>query len=509
MTFLKRYQDYIILFSLFLLSFFYATASVPLFNLDEGAFSEATREMLRNGDLVTTYLGGELRFDKPILIYWLQLLSVKIFGINEFSFRLPSALSAFFWGVCLYLFTKRNFDRKKAFWSAFLFASSLQITVIGKAAVADALLNLFIASTMFCMWEYFKTRKRKYLYLLFSFMALGTLTKGPIAVFIPFFVSFFYLLAKGRLDFWLRSVFDPKGLLLFFLIALPWYAIEYLKEGEAFIEGFIIKHNIQRFNSAFENHKGGFFYYVPVLLAGLLPFTGVILHSLLKIRKNLNDLTLFLLIWFSFVFIFFSFSQTKLPHYIIYGYTPLFIIASLAIDDFRSKKAIVFPVLSLFLLFLFLPEAASFFKDSLKGEYLKEIIENAPVYFNFFYKAKIAAAILILTLAYFLEDFKKIAVITGFATLFVINSAVIPAYASLVEAPVKEAGIFIKKLAPKNAVMYGINTPSLMVYADRIVKRKYPENGDVVFTKIDKLKEFKKYEILWEKNGIVVIKKIF
>ncbi len=506
MAFLKKYKDILILCFIFFLSFFYGLGDVPLFNLDEGAFSEATREMLRGGDLITTYLGGELRFDKPILIYWLQLLSVKIFGINEFAFRFPSALSGALWGVVIYLFVKKYIDKESAFWSAFFFASSLQITIIAKAAIADALLNLFIVLTMFSMWDYFQTKNRKYLYGVFIFMALGTLTKGPVAVLIPFAVSLFYLGIKRDFRFWLKSVFDIKGLLLFALIAFPWYIAEYLKEGQAFIEGFILKHNIQRFNSAFESHKGSSFYYIPVLLIGLLPFSGLIVYSFFKIKRFFNDLVLFLSIWFLFVFIFFSFSGTKLPHYVIYGYTPLFILAALAAKEFKYKGMIVFPSIFIFLVFAFLPQIANLFIGNIKDEYVKILIENAYLYFDTFYKVKILTAVVLLVGVYLLvKDIKKVLISVSFLFIFVINFAVIPAYASLVEEPIKEAGLFIKKNNLKNVVMHSINTPSIMVYADRVIKRDYPKKGDIVFTKVNKLKEFENYKILWKKNGVVLV----
>ena len=77
-----------------LISFFLLLGHAPLFDVDEGAFSQATLEMFQRGDFLSTYLNGQPRYDKPILIYWLQALSVAIFGVNEFAFRFPSALCA-------------------------------------------------------------------------------------------------------------------------------------------------------------------------------------------------------------------------------------------------------------------------------------------------------------------------------------------------------------------------------------------------------------------------------
>ena len=145
-----RYGTLLLASALFL-SFYAALGMAPLFDLDEGAFSEATREMLLSHNFVTTYLNQELRFDKPILIYWLQAASVSIFGPHEFAFRLPSAIAATLWALAIHRFARRWLDPAAAFWAAFTMVTSLQVTIIAKAAIADALLNMFIAPSIFAL----------------------------------------------------------------------------------------------------------------------------------------------------------------------------------------------------------------------------------------------------------------------------------------------------------------------------------------------------------------------
>jgi len=144
-----------ILLFFILIAFFIPLSLAPLFDLDEGAFSEATREMLVGKDYITTYLNGELRFDKPILIYWFQLLSVKTFGLNEFALRFPSAIAGAFWAGGIYLFSKKLFNTKIAFFATLFMISSLQINMIAKASIADSLLNLCIALSMFGIYLFF------------------------------------------------------------------------------------------------------------------------------------------------------------------------------------------------------------------------------------------------------------------------------------------------------------------------------------------------------------------
>src|SRR5215217_1595177 len=131
------------------LSLFLWLGHAPLFDVDEGAFSEATLEMFQRGDFLSTYLNGEPRYDKPILVYWLQALGVALLGPTEWAFRLPSAICASGWAWITYLFVKHHYGNERASLSAVVLATSLGVFIIGRAATADALLNLLIAASMF------------------------------------------------------------------------------------------------------------------------------------------------------------------------------------------------------------------------------------------------------------------------------------------------------------------------------------------------------------------------
>jgi 4-amino-4-deoxy-L-arabinose transferase-like glycosyltransferase len=423
--------------------------NVPLFDLDEGAFSEATREMLLNKNFLTTYLNGELRFDKPILIYWFQALSVSIFGLNEFALRIPSVIFSLLWLSAIYLFTNRYFNEKTALYTSIIFLSSLQINIITKAATADALLNMFIVLSMFSFYHYFKTKNINYLYYTFTFIGFGVLTKGPIAILVPFACTFIFLLIKKEFLFWIKSVFNIKGLLIFLVIALPWYILEYLDQGQLFIDGFFLKHNLSRFNSAFEGHSGTYLYFIPVLVFGLLPFSTLVIKTLTKIKTYLNnDINLFLFIWFIFVFIFFSFSNTKLPHYIIYGYTPLFIL-----------MGIVF------------------------NEYLKQ--ENKKVFL-----------VLFLPLLFFL---------TSFIFVISVNYIIVPVVGKIQQEPIKNIALYAKENKLK-INMYKMNNPSFNLYSQSLVRKGAPKKGEYILTKKIYLKDFNKYTTIKEEMGIVLIK---
>ena len=130
--------------------------------------------------------------------------------------------------------------------------------------------------------------------------------------------------STSRIGEFLRAMFNPGGWALLLLIAAPWYVAIYLQQGQAFIDGFILKHNVARFTDTFEGHGGNVLYYVPVLLLMLLPFTGLLLQLL---RKRplvaIEPLERYCWLTFGFVFVFFSLSGTQLPHYLLYGISPL------------------------------------------------------------------------------------------------------------------------------------------------------------------------------------------
>src|SRR5690606_36353083 len=180
-----------------LLSFFAAMGGYALFDLDEGAFSQATLEMLASGEYLMTYLDGQPRYDKPILIYWLQALSVRLFGAGEFAFRLPSALAASAWAVALFYFARQVLDRPTAAVAVLIMVNALVVTIIGKSATADALLNLWLALIFFDMYRYYLAPSNSRAMRVYLWMALGVLTKGPIAVALPFAVGTIFFVWSG------------------------------------------------------------------------------------------------------------------------------------------------------------------------------------------------------------------------------------------------------------------------------------------------------------------------
>lgn len=490
------------------ISFFFNIHAIPLFDLDEGAFSEATREMLARGDFISTFLDGAPRFDKPILIYWLQALSVSTFGLNEFALRLPSALAAMFWCLAVLTFTWRIKDERHGLLAALVMACSFEVSVMGSAATADALLNLFIAGSMFSIFLYWRERRAAWLHLCFALIGLGFLTKGPVAVLIPLAVSFIFFALKRELKFWLSAVFNPLGLAIFLAIAAPWYIAQYLKEGDAFIQGFFFKHNIDRFHSPMEKHDGSYFYYIPVVLLAVLPFTSLMLRVLSRTRQLVkSDFGLFAILWFGFVLVFFSLSGTKLPHYVLYGLSGLFILMGCSLDRLHWRFWQFLPALLWFALLLGLPEILQWAEPRLDDPFAVEMLQGAADTFGLGYRLFFAGACLLVLVCMaepWITPGDKLLVV-GLVSAAGISFLLLPAVGEVKQAPIKEAAEYAIQHDLK-PVRWMLNTPSFSVYTQQVMESREPLPGEVALTKSKYLPELAKYELLYQRNGISLVR---
>ena len=498
-----------------LISFYLCTGTVPLFDLDEGAFAEATREMLHSGYYLMTYLDGAPRFDKPILIYWFQAVSVLAFGKNEFAFRLPSALAATVWALALFQFVKPRLGRDTAAVATLVMCNVLVVSVIGSAATADALLNMWLALIFFDIYRYYEEPSRRHIWRVYFWFGFAMLTKGPVGIFLPLVVSLVFFAGSKAMKPWLRAVFNPVGWLIFLVVALPWHLAVYLDQGPAFFRAFYLKQNLGRFSSTMESHGGSVFYYMWVLPLSLLPFTGWLIRILARFRQGLADpLDRFLWCWFGVVFVFFSLSQTQLPHYMLYGATPLFILMARHRDALRSRWLAFVPAALILVLYLFLPEVVALAAHKAKHSYDAALLARGPEVFGWVYRA-IVGACLALAVAAVIAWRKHspwlVLVAIGVLTSAALNGAVIQAAGALQQGPVKDAAAEAKML-DLPTVAYRIRMPSFSVYRGAITPHRDPEPGELVFTRIDRVDELKemfpggRVGMVFREGGIVLLK---
>ena len=480
---------------------FLALGTAPLFDLDEGAFTASTTEMFLRGDFLSSHLLGEPRYDKPILIYWLQAASVSLLGSSEFTWRLPSALASSLWILATHGFVARVRDQRTGLAAALIVATAVGLTIITRAATADALLNLFVAIAGYASWLWLRERERRWLYAAWLAMALGFLTKGPIALLLPGGALLLWCATRRDWRTFYSWVTAPGPLLLFALVALPWFAVETWREGPGFLEGFFLKHNLSRFDTPMEGHGGRPFYYMPVVLISLLPHTGLLLLAVTRLKIIWYDeLLRFGLLWFLFAFALFSFSGTKLPHYVYYGYGGLVLILATQVEQQAARWLLALSGALTFSLLLALPSLLENALPRLKPDdlLLATGLRFGPTYWLW---CTSALALSLLSLRSATARFALYA--NGLTAGVAVAWFLLPIAGQVQQAPVKQAGLFARHLT-EPLLLYGVNTPSFQTYAGRQVGKRPPRAGDVVLTRESSLTTLPRNEVLFRSRGYVL-----
>jgi len=320
------------------------TWNMPLIDRDEPRFAEAAREMIERQDYVVPYFNNVYRFDKPPLIYWLQVACYRILGDTDFAARLPSILCTLLTGLLIYAFAWRlreSEDRESAgrfaWLAAAIYLTALQTLIHGRAAVADAAMILFTTASLWFGWETIRRLAENprgapwsigWWWAFVLSLGLGFLAKGPVAwlPIIPYGV-FAWQMAGG----WegLRRAGVLAALALALAIVGWWGIPALIATGGEYFEIGIGKHVVQRSVYAMEGHGARNFFvylltlpiYLPVVFIFFLPWS-IWLPGLWK-ERTARDWRGYLWWWVGVVFVIFSLIKTKLPHYILPAYPAL------------------------------------------------------------------------------------------------------------------------------------------------------------------------------------------
>src|SRR5580692_416837 len=317
--------DWLLLAGFCAFLFFFGLAFFGLIGADEPRYAQVAREMLARHDWITPTLGGKPWLEKPPLYYWQAILAYSIFGVSDWAARLPSAIDATLMVVVTYLFLKR-FRPGFQLDGALMTASAAGIVGFARAASTDMPLAAMFTIVMLAWYAWYESGSRGYLAIFYCFLALGTLAKGPLAPLLAAIVIVIFAVVKSDYSLLWRTLWIP-GVLLFCAVALPWYVAVQMKNPE-FFRIFILQHNLARFGTNLYRHKEPFWYYIPVVLLGLVPWTVFVAASLVETirvwwaeRREMlasdDALNAFLVIWILVPALFFSLSQSKLPGYIV------------------------------------------------------------------------------------------------------------------------------------------------------------------------------------------------
>ncbi len=324
------------------------------FDKDEPKYLEAAWEMVKSGDYITPYYNYELRFDKPILVYWLIAGGYQLFGVNEFGGRFFVSIFGVLTVLLLYWWLYRRKSEDFAFWSSLILLSSLDFIVMSSVAMPDIVLTFFISASLILFFEAYHTGSKKYYLTAFAASGFATLTKGPVGLVLPGLVAVIYLVIRRDLLKTLKRIPWVSGFGIYLAIVLPWYGAVLYKHGYQFFKDFIIFHNIHRFTSKVPGHPTEWWYYLANYPWMFLPWSFFFPFALFRaVKKKLHvtdELLSFSVIWFFTVIAFFQIAHTKLAHYLLPSFPPFAIITAWYLKTHRERLPIL--LTSIILLFL-------------------------------------------------------------------------------------------------------------------------------------------------------------
>jgi 4-amino-4-deoxy-L-arabinose transferase-like glycosyltransferase len=331
-------RDLLLLAVVLGIPFFQYLGGLPLIDPDEGRYAEIPREMLQSGDLITPTLNYVKYFEKPPLLYWINAASLKIFGMNEFGARFPSALCGLLTVLATYIIARQLYGRRTALISALILGTSAGFVLQSRIILTDMLLTFCLTAALgsFIVAAGREGRRSRALpwYLFYLFCALATLAKGLIGMVFPAGIIFFYLLLGRRWNL-LREMRLIPGLLLFLAVAAPWFVAVSLQNPE-FAHFFFIREHFERFTSTVHGRYQPLWFFVPVLLGTMLPWSFFIPGALFRAWRDRHQeesrAGMYLLIWAALIFLFFSESSSKLIPYILPVFPPLALLVGRRID---------------------------------------------------------------------------------------------------------------------------------------------------------------------------------
>lgn len=300
--------------------------------------------MLKSGDYISTRLCGCLWFEKPALLYWMSAAGYHLFGVNEFAARVPAAAAALATVAVVYLALRRLGTHSLALASALVLATSGIFIAYARVATPDMILTAAITAALLAAFHSTRSSglaRSVFWALSFFFVGLAVLAKGLVGAVLVIAIFGIYLVFAGQL----RSVRWQDwlvGLVVFLAVAGTWYGPVTMRHGWAFIEEFFFRHHFQRYTSNEFGHPQPVYFFVLVAAAGLAPWTFFLIPAIARLRSlrdSRDSLLVLAWIWAVVPVVFFSFSESKLPGYILPVFPALAVILGAEVERFWSGEA--------------------------------------------------------------------------------------------------------------------------------------------------------------------------
>ena len=313
---------------------------------DEGRYAEIPREMVVSGDWTTPRLNDLKYFEKPPLQYWATAVAYEVFGEHQWTSRIWAALTGFA-GILLAWFAgTRLFGRTAGIYAALLLGSSMLYAMMAHINTLDMGVTFFITlgifSLLFAQKEEHATQRRNWMLLAWAGLALAVLSKGLMGLILPGTALFLYSVFNRDITVWKRMHWF-SGLLLFLLITVPWFVLV-IKANPEFFDRFFIYEHYTRFTTKVHGRYQPWYYFVPILLLGMLPWTVLMFDTLLRTwRSSVQQVKAFsperfLLVWAVFVYLFFSVSDSKLPSYLLPMFPALALLMGKQLAEMSARR---------------------------------------------------------------------------------------------------------------------------------------------------------------------------
>lgn len=312
----------------------FSIVAFPLSEPDETRYAEIAREMVATGDWVIPRVSGSPYVDKPPLLFWATAVCFEVGGIHPVTARLPVVLAALACVILTWWWANRLYGRWIAWLTALILATSPLFFALGQHLLFDMPLAFFVTLALVGVWRGLEASSRAWILVAWTALALGILTKGPVAVILVGGTTAAHLLFLRNRSA-VRTVLDPVGIGLAVLITMPWFVAAEI-ENPGFLSVFFLHHHLQRFIDPW-HHQEPWWYYLACLPLVLFPwsilaFLGAVFGRIVRVPSRWSPITRFLVIWAGGTVLFFSFSDSKIVTYILPAMPPLAMLSARVIS---------------------------------------------------------------------------------------------------------------------------------------------------------------------------------
>ena len=324
---------------------FSGLGAIGLVGPDEPRYAAIARAMAETHDWITPRLWGAPWFEKPVLYYWAAGIAMRVFGVSEFSARLPSALAALLAVAAVKWTALRSYGLRAAWYALLMLPASVAMIGFARAASPDMLFAGLLTAAMAVASEMLqKSRPGWVLRMAFGFfLGAAVLAKGPAAVILAGGATLLWAALSRQ---WLAPFrfLHPLVIAVFCATALPWYVLCALRNPD-FLRVFIWHHNFERYLTPVFEHRQPFWFFGAIFLVGILPWLPLLAGAFRGAHRDQQDLSarnspaLFLGCWALFTLLFFSVSQSKLPGYILPAFPPAILLLARGLMRMTEQKA--------------------------------------------------------------------------------------------------------------------------------------------------------------------------